>query len=121
MLHGGGQPADEAFEPLATPCSQVAPGGQSRRLTLPWVDAAALLVSLIALVPLVFVAAASIEAGGTEAAGLIWRPRAGELLINTALLTVIATPLCVVLGVGLAILTERTDLPASGGLPTRRE
>src|SRR5882757_981024 len=83
MLHGGGQPVDEAFEPLATPCSQVAPGWQSRRLTIPWVGAAALLVSLIALVPLCFVAAASIEAGWTEAAGLIWRPRVGELLINT--------------------------------------
>jgi iron(III) transport system permease protein len=118
MRRGGGQTLEVS---VATPCSQVAPGGQSRRLTLPWVDAAALLVSLIALVPLVFVAAASIEAGWIEAAGLIWRPRAGELLINTALLTVIATPLCVVLGVGLAILTERTDLPASGGLPTRRE
>jgi iron(III) transport system permease protein len=111
MLHGGGQPVDEAFEPLATPCSQVAPGWRSRRLTIPWVGAAALLVSLIALVPLCFVAAATLEAGWTEAAGLIWRPRVGELLINTALLTVIATPLCVVLGVGLAVLTERTDLP----------
>jgi len=61
MLHGGAQPVDEAFEPLATPCSQVAPGWQSRRLTIPWVGAAALLVSLIALVPLCFVAAATLR------------------------------------------------------------
>jgi iron(III) transport system permease protein len=57
------------------------------------------------------VASATIETRWTEVAALIWRPRVGELLINTALLTIIATPLCVVLGVGLAVLSERTDLP----------
>jgi hypothetical protein len=111
MLRGGGQTLEDAFGPVATPCSQVAPGWRSRRLTIPWVSAAALLASLIALLPLFFVASATIETGWTEVAALIWRPRVGELLINTALLTIIATPLCVVLGIGLAILTERTDLP----------
>jgi iron(III) transport system permease protein len=70
-----------------------------------------MLVSLIALVPLGFVATATLEAGWTEVAALIWRPRVGEPLINTALPTILATPLCVVLGVGLAVLTEITALP----------
>jgi iron(III) transport system permease protein len=65
----------------------------------------------MALVPLGFVVSSTLEARWTEVAALIWRPRVGELLINTALLTMITTPLCVVLGVGLALLTERTDLP----------
>jgi ABC-type Fe3+ transport system permease subunit len=111
MLHRGAQRLEGAPSPMALPHSQVAPGGRDRRLTIPWVGGAALLVSFIALVPLGFVASATLEAGWAEIAALVWRPRVGELLINTALLVMIATPLCVVLGVGLAVLTERTDLP----------
>ena len=111
MRHGGAEPLEEASGPVAAPYPQVAPGWRSRRLAIPWVGAAALFVSLIALVPLSFVASATLEAGWAEVAALVWRPRVGELLVNTALLTMIATPLCVVLGVGLAVLTERTDLP----------
>lgn len=35
----------------------------------------------------------------------------GELLINTALLVVITLPICAIIGVALAWLTERTALP----------
>ena len=111
MLHGGGQPLERAVASAAVLRSQVAPGWRNKRFTISWVGAAALFVSLIALVPLGFVASATLETGCIDAAALVWRPRVGELLINTALLTIIATPLCVVLGVGLAVLTERTDLP----------
>jgi hypothetical protein len=67
-------------------------------------------VSLIALVPIGFVASATLETGWIDTAALVWRPRVGELLINTALLMIIATPLCVVSGVGLAIIFVGKDI-----------
>jgi iron(III) transport system permease protein len=48
--------------------------------------------------------------GWDTAAALIFRPRVGELLLNTVLLIVITVPLCLVLGVGGAWLVERTTL-----------
>ena len=42
---------------------------------------------------------------------LVVRPRVGELLVNTVGLVVVTVPLCVVIGVGVAWLVERTDLP----------
>jgi len=38
---------------------------------------------------------------------LIFRPRVGELLLNTVLLTVVTVPLCLVLGVGGANRSAR--------------
>jgi iron(III) transport system permease protein len=111
MLRGGGQPLERALASVAILRSQVAPDWRSRRFTVSWVGAAAVFVSLIALVPIGFVGSATLETGWIDTAALVWRPRVGELLINTALLMIIATPICVVLGVGLAVLTERTDLP----------
>ena len=111
MLHGGGQPLERAVASAAVLRSQVAPGWRNKRFTISWVGAAAVFVSLIALVPIGFVDSATLETGWIDTAALVWRPRVGELLINTALLMIVATPLCVVLGVGLAVLTERTDLP----------
>lgn len=75
------------------------------------VIAASILVSLLALIPLAFVIGVSLQTGWATIVQLVFRPRVGELLINTALLVLITLPLCVVLGVALAWLTERTDLP----------
>ncbi|MDJ0390287.1 iron ABC transporter permease [Roseomonas sp. E05] len=72
---------------------------------------AALLVSLLALLPLAFVLWATVQAGWTTASTLIFRPRVGELLVNTALLVACTLPLCVLLAVALAWLTECSDLP----------
>jgi iron(III) transport system permease protein len=110
MLDRGAQPLEGALRPMAIPHSQVAPGWRNRRLTIPWVGCAALLVAFIALVPLGFVVSITLESCA-DIAALVWRPRVAELLINTALLVMVATPLCVLLGVGLAVLTETTDLP----------
>lgn len=49
--------------------------------------------------------------GWAKAYELVVRPRVGELLSNTAGLVVITVPLCVVIGVAVAWLVERTDLP----------
>lgn len=75
--------------------------------------AAAALVSLVALLPLGFVVGVAIETGWETAAALIFRPRVGELLINTVLLVACTIPAAAVLSLGLAWLTERTDLPGA--------
>ncbi|OBI84811.1 iron ABC transporter permease [Mycobacterium sp. E740] len=62
-------------------------------------------------IPLGYVAWAAVSVGWTRAYELIVRPRVGELLVNTVALLFITVPLCVVIGVGLAWLVERTDVP----------
>lgn len=77
-----------------------------------WLVGTAILVSLLALLPLFFVLAVAIQTGWNTVVELVFRPRVGELLINTALLVIITVPLCIALGVATAWLTERTNLPA---------
>ena len=69
------------------------------------------LIVLIALIPVVFVAGYVVSTGWAEAVALIWRPRVGELLRNTALLVSGCVGLTAVLGTGTAWLVERTTLP----------
>lgn len=85
--------------------------GGSRRFS--WVGAAALVVSLLALLPLAFVLWVGFNTGWETARALIFRPRVGELLVNTALLVLITVPLCIALATALAWLTERSDLPGA--------
>ena len=75
--------------------------------------AAAVLVSLFALLPLGFVIWVAWQTGWDTAAPLIFRSRVGELLVNTVLLVAITVPLCGTLALALAWLTERTDLPGA--------
>ncbi|MBT2520827.1 iron ABC transporter permease [Arthrobacter sp. ISL-28] len=70
----------------------------------------AVLIALVSLVPLGYVAFMTAVTGWDTAASLIFRPRVGELLLNTALLIAFTVPLCLVLGVGAAWLVERTEL-----------
>ena len=63
------------------------------------------------LIPLGYVAWAAVSIGWTKAYDLVVRPRVGELLFNTVALVAVTVPLCVVIGVGVAWLVERTDLP----------
>ena len=78
-----------------------------------FVAGAALMVAVAALLPLGFVIWVAIQSGWDTIATLVFRPRVGELLVNTALLVVITVPLCAVLAVALAWLTERSDLPGA--------
>lgn len=75
------------------------------------VTTAAALVALVTLLPLGFVIGYTIEIGWDQASALVFRPRVGELLGNTARLTIGAMVTCAVLGVGAAWLTERTNVP----------
>lgn len=75
--------------------------------------AAALVAALCAL-PVVVVVAKAFESGLGDAFDLVWRPRVGELLVNTVSLVVLTCLLATVLGVGAAWLVERTTLPGAG-------
>ena len=70
-------------------------------------------LSLLALLPLGFIIWVTFETGWATASALVFRPRVGELLLNTALLLGCAVPLSALLAVTLAWLTERTDLPGA--------
>lgn len=76
-------------------------------------DAAAILVASFVLLPLALVAAVAVETGWASAAALLWRPRIGDLLINTACLVMLAVPVAAVIGLGSAWLTERSDIPGA--------
>lgn len=78
-----------------------------------WVALAALLVSLAALLPLGFVVWVGLQTGWDTVYALVFRPRVGELLVNTAMLVVLTVPLCIALALVLAWLTERSDLPGA--------
>jgi iron(III) transport system permease protein len=75
------------------------------------VTATVAILVAITLIPLGYVAWAAVSVGWTKAYDLVVRPRVGELLFNTVALVVVTVPLCVVIGVGVAWLVERTDLP----------
>lgn len=79
---------------------------------LSWPAALSLLIALFSLLPLAFVIGVAIDIGWDAMVPLIFRPRVGELLLNTGLLLVCTIPLCLVLGVAMAWLTERSNLPA---------
>jgi len=99
--------AADITHPATTPDLEL-PG---RRLPL-WLSGSSLLISLLALLPLAFIIVISIQTGWETVARLVFRPRVGELLFNTSLLVVLTLPLCVVLGIAMAWLTERSNLPA---------
>lgn len=87
------------------------PGGRAKRSGPPAVVVLlASLVALFALIPLGYVVGMTIATGWETASALIFRPRVGQLLLNTVALILITVPLCVLLGVGGAWLVERTNL-----------
>ncbi|MDR6293744.1 iron(III) transport system permease protein [Inquilinus ginsengisoli] len=93
------------------------PGGPAfaagRRPLVPGMAGAALVVSLAALLPLGFVVWVTLQTGWATASALVFRPRVGELLVNTVLLVGVTVPVCALLALALAWLTERSDLPGA--------
>ena len=80
----------------------------------PLVSVTVALLVAATLIPLGYVVWGAISVGWARAYELVVRPRVGELLVNTVALVAITVPLCVVIGVGVAWLVERTDLPLRG-------
>ena len=100
--------SDAAVLTLPVTAVRVAP-----RRPWSWVALAATLVALLALLPLGFILWVGVQSGWETVSALVFRPRVGELLVNTALLVVLTIPICVTLAVTLAWLTERSDLPGA--------
>lgn len=69
------------------------------------------IVTALVLVPVAYIVWAVGEAGIATVTALVVRWRVAELLVNTALLIVLAVPCCAALAIALAWLTERTALP----------
>jgi iron(III) transport system permease protein len=73
--------------------------------------AAATVIATVAVLPLVATIAQIGTIDRNDIVRLLLRPRVGVLAINTAALVVTGTAACAVLGVAVAWLVERTDLP----------
>ncbi|HEY8717785.1 iron ABC transporter permease [Pengzhenrongella sp.] len=71
---------------------------------------ACLVVAVLAVLPLLYVAWYTVDAGWTQVSHLVFRARVGELAWNTLRLTLAAIATCALLGVGAAWLIERTAL-----------
>ncbi len=71
----------------------------------------AALVALFSLVPLGFIGWVTYDVGWETVKTLVFRPRVGELVLNTIYLELIAIPLSIVVAVATAFLTERSDIP----------
>jgi iron(III) transport system permease protein len=99
---------------FARPVAQASLAGQRMQLfRLPWIALAAILVSLFALIPLGFIVTVAIQIGWATVVELVFRPRVGDLLVNTFFLVALTVPLSIALSVALAWLTERSDLPGA--------
>jgi iron(III) transport system permease protein len=68
-------------------------------------------VALLVLVPVGFLFDQALSTGWDEVQRLLFRAFVGDLLVNTAVLVAVGTAACTVLGVAVAWLVERTDLP----------
>src|SRR3990170_3118403 len=82
-------------------------GGRSPSLPL---VTASLAVALFMAIPLIYVFYRA-SLGGGEVWGRLWSTRIPYLLSNTLILTTVVTAATVTLGVSMAWLVERTDLP----------
>ncbi len=69
------------------------------------------LVALLVLAPVGFLLDQALSTGWDEVQRLLFRSFVGELLVNTVTLVAVGTAACTVLGVAVAWLVERTDLP----------
>ncbi|WP_369797533.1 ABC transporter permease [Nocardia sp. CNY236] len=75
------------------------------------VTGVALLLMAATFVPLGYIVSTIFSIGIDRAADLVFRPRVGDLLRNTLGVVVCTAPICVALGIGLAWVVERTDVP----------
>ncbi len=69
------------------------------------------IVAALGLLPLGYVLVSSLATGWPTMSALVFRPRVGELLLNTAGLVLLTVPACIVIGVAAAWLVGRTSVP----------
>ncbi|GAA4868748.1 iron ABC transporter permease [Actinomycetospora straminea] len=87
--------------------------GRRARVGDPLRVAVASAAALLALLPVGYIAVSAVLLGPRGIVDLVWRPRVGELLVNTTVLLVATATACAVLGTATAWVTERTDLPGA--------
>ncbi|MFC5367071.1 ABC transporter permease [Salinirubrum litoreum] len=68
-------------------------------------------VAVAVLLPIVWLVKAALDVGLTEALAIVARPQTLEVFVNSALLVVAVTGVSILIGVPLAYLTVRTDVP----------
>ncbi|MEU5940068.1 iron ABC transporter permease [Micromonospora sp. NPDC047548] len=73
--------------------------------------AASTVAVAVALIPLVYLAVRTAEAGLDRIVAELWTERVGLLAVRSLGLAAVVTTACVLLGVGAAWLVTRTDLP----------
>ncbi|WP_033320529.1 ABC transporter permease [Streptomyces yerevanensis] len=78
----------------------------------PALACAAMLAIGVALIPLAYLGIRVGEAGWDRIAGELFTERTGELVVRSVALAVVVTAACTVLGVVVAFLVTRADLPA---------
>ena len=84
----------------------------ARRERRPWtLIALGVAVTVVLVLPLVFLLIEAQDTGDATVAQLIFRSLTATLLWNTVRLTVVVTLLCAVIGTAAAWFVERTDLP----------
>ena len=71
----------------------------------------AVLTAVVAVTPLVYLPVRAFDRGAGYALDQVWRQSTGLVLARSVLLTAAVTGACLVLGVALAWLTTRSDLP----------
>lgn len=76
-----------------------------------WVVLPVLFLVAMSVLPLLYVAMKAWEAGWREALHLLWRPFVWGLMRNTLMLMAGVTLACMVVGLALAWLLERSNLP----------
>ncbi|WP_203337368.1 ABC transporter permease [Nocardioides limicola] len=97
----------------AVPAATAPPSRRGRRAPLPHpiLVLPAVLVALFALIPVAYLVIRAGDAGWARAFEILWRERTLDLVLRSLWLTFSVTFCCLVIGVGLAALVTRTDLP----------
>jgi len=91
------------------PAARRRPG--RRRGLPPLLTLGAVAVTLIVLLPLVFLVVQALQVGWAELRQLLFRHLTAVLVWNTVTLVVVVTALCIVVGTLAAWFVERTDVP----------
>jgi iron(III) transport system permease protein len=78
------------------------------------IAASAVVAALLATIPLAYLVVRVVEAEPGAVADALWRPRTLELLLNTTGLVLAVSVASLLLGVAIAWVLTRTDLPGRG-------
>src|SRR5687768_4311536 len=98
-------------DPGARPVPRLRPPGR-----VPWALALpAALAAAFALLPLVYLGVRALEHGPGYAWDIVTTERAAQLLGHSVALAAVVVTACLVLGISLAWLTTRTNLPWARG------